>query len=93
MPVRRILKERGFKNVHIVIEQAQPDPNFSTIAYPNPEYPEAFKLAIQLGKKVDAEIIIATDPDCDRIGVAVKNPLVTIVGQASPGKLTKELIK
>jgi len=83
IPVRKILKERGFKKIYIVKEQAQPDPNFSTVAYPNPEDPAAFKLAIQLGKKMDAQIIIATDPDCDRIGVAVKNPLVTIVGQAS----------
>jgi len=72
-PVRRILKERGFKNIYIVKEQEKPDPNFSTVAYPNPEDPDAFKLAIQLGKKVDAEIIIATDPDCDRIGVAIRH--------------------
>jgi len=73
IPIRRILKERGFKNIYIVKAQEKPDPNFSTVSYPNPEDPAAFKLAIQLGKKVDAQIIIATDPDCDRIGVAVKN--------------------
>ncbi|MHC2995217.1 MAG: phospho-sugar mutase [Candidatus Atribacteria bacterium] len=71
--VRRILKERGFKNIYIVKEQEKPDPNFSTVAYPNPEDPAAFKLAIHLGQKVGAQIIIATDPDCDRIGVAVRN--------------------
>lgn len=75
IPVRRILKERGFKNIYIVKEQEKPDPNFSTVEYPNPEDPAAFKLAIQLGQKVGAQIIIATDPDCDRIGVAVKNPI------------------
>jgi len=84
IPVRRILKERGFKNIYIVKGQEKPDPNFFTVANPNPEDPTAFKLAIQLGKKVDAQIIIATDPDCDRIGVAVKNPLITIVEQRPP---------
>ena len=73
IPVRRILKERRFKNIYIVKEQEKPDPNFSTVAYPNPEDPAAFKLAIHLGQKVGAQIVIATDPDCDRIGVAVKN--------------------
>jgi len=73
IPIRRILKEQGFKNIYIVKEQEKPDPNFSTVEYPNPEDPDAFKLAIHLGQKVGAQIIIATDPDCDRIGVAVKN--------------------
>jgi len=73
IPIRRILKERGFTNVFIVKEQALPDPDFSTVKSPNPEYPAAFELAIKLGKKVGAEILIATDPDSDRIGMAVKN--------------------
>ena len=73
IPVRKILKEREFKNIYIVKEQEKPDPNFSTVAYPNPEDPSAFKLAIQLGQKVGAQIIIATDPDCDRIGVAARH--------------------
>jgi len=73
IPVRKILKEREFKNIYIVKEQEKPDPNFSTVAYPNPEDPAAFKLAIQLGQKVGAQIIIATDPDCDRIGVAARH--------------------
>ena len=73
IPIRKILKERGFKNIYIVKEQEKPDPNFSTVSYPNPEDPAAFKLALQLGKKVDAQIIIATDPDCDRIGVAARH--------------------
>ncbi len=79
IPVRKILKERGFRNIYIVEEQTQPDPNFSTVSYPNPEDPAAFKLALQLGHKVDAQIIIATDPDCDRIGLAVRNTIPTVI--------------
>ncbi|MBA7512461.1 Phosphoglucomutase [subsurface metagenome] len=74
VPIRRILKERGFTNVFVVEEQIQPDPDFSTVESPNPEYPAAFELAIKLGQKVNAEILIATDPDSDRIGMAVRNP-------------------
>ncbi len=74
IPIRKILKERGFTNVFVVEEQVQPDPNFSTVESPNPEYPAAFELAIKLGSQVGAEILIATDPDSDRIGMAVKNP-------------------
>ena len=74
IPIRRILKERGFTNIFVVEEQVQPDPDFSTVESPNPEYPAAFELAIKLGQKVNAEILIATDPDSDRIGLAVKNP-------------------
>ncbi len=74
VPIRKILKERGFSKVFVVEEQAQPDPDFSTVESPNPEYPTAFELAIKLGKKVNAEILIATDPDADRIAMAVKNP-------------------
>ena len=75
IPVRKILKERGFNNIYIVKEQENPDPDFSTVESPNPEYPEAFEMAIQLGQKVNAEVLIATDPDSDRIGMAVKNSL------------------
>lgn len=74
VPIRKILKERGFTNVFVVEKQAHPDPDFSTVESPNPEYPAAFELAIKLGSQVDAEILIATDPDADRIGLAVKNP-------------------
>ncbi|MCD5413424.1 MAG: phospho-sugar mutase [Clostridiales bacterium] len=70
--VRRVLKEIGFKNVVVVPEQESPDPNFSTVAYPNPEEEDAYVVAIKLAQKENADIIIATDPDCDRIGVAVK---------------------
>lgn len=73
IPIRKILKERGFTNVFVVEEQVQPDPDFSTVESPNPEYPAAFELAIKLGSQVGAEILIATDPDADRIGLAVKN--------------------
>jgi phosphoglucomutase len=71
--IRKILKERGFTNVFVVEEQVQPDPNFSTVESPNPEYPAAFELAIKLGNQVGAEILLATDPDADRIGLAVRN--------------------
>ncbi len=73
IPVQRVLKEIGFKNVHIVKEQEMPDGNFPTIECPNPEDKKAFKLAIDLAKKVDAEIVLATDPDADRLGVFVKD--------------------
>jgi len=72
IPVRTILKERGFTNIFVVEEQVQPDPEFSTVESPNPEYPSAFEMAIKLGKKVNADILIATDPDADRLGLAVK---------------------
>jgi len=72
IPVRTILKERGFTNIFVVEEQVQPDPEFSTVESPNPEYPAAFEMAIKLGKKVNADILIATDPDADRLGLAVK---------------------
>lgn len=77
--IRKILKERGFTNVFVVEEQVQPDPNFSTVESPNPEYPAAFEMAIKLGSQVDAEILIATDPDADRIGMAVRNPNYSVI--------------
>lgn len=73
IPVRRALKEAGFTKVTVVPEQELPDMNFSTVKYPNPEEHEAFTLAIELAAKVGADIIIGTDPDCDRVGVVVKN--------------------
>ena len=73
IPVQSVLKEIGFNNVHIVKEQEMPDGNFPTVDYPNPEDKKAFKLALELAKKVDAEIVLATDPDADRLGVFVKN--------------------
>ena len=84
-PVQRVLEEIGFKNVHIVKEQEQPDGNFPTVEYPNPEDKKAFTLAIELAKKVDAEIVLATDPDADRLGVFVKsnNEYIPLTGNMS----------
>ena len=72
-PVRRVLSEVGFKNVFVVPEQEKPDKNFSTVDYPNPEDPKAFTLAIKLAKEKNAELIVGTDPDADRIGVVVRD--------------------
>ena len=69
IPARRILDEIGFKNVYVVPEQENPDPNFTTLEYPNPEDPKAYKLALKLAKEVKADIILATDPDADRLGI------------------------
>ncbi len=73
IPVRRVLKELGFEKVYVVPEQERPDGNFPTVAYPNPESPKAFELALALAKKVDADIVLATDPDADRLGVYCKD--------------------
>lgn len=73
IPVRRILRKRGFTNVIVVPEQENPDPDFTTVGYPNPEDIKAFSYAIDLGKKENADIIIATDPDCDRVAAMVKD--------------------
>ncbi|MFX0548386.1 phospho-sugar mutase [Hathewaya histolytica] len=72
-PVRRVLSERGFTNITVVPEQENPDPDFTTVGYPNPEDTKAFKYAEALGKKIDAELLIATDPDCDRLAIEVKD--------------------
>ena len=72
-PVTRILSESGFLNVTVVKEQEKPDGNFPTCQYPNPEIREAMTLGIEYAKKLDADLLIATDPDCDRVGIAVKN--------------------
>ena len=72
-PVRRILAELGFEQVYVVPAQERPDPAFSTLKYPNPEDPEAFAMALELAKKVDADIVLATDPDADRLGIYAKD--------------------
>ncbi len=73
VPVRRVLKELGFENVYIVKEQELPDGEFPTVSYPNPEAKEAFELGLKLAKEVDADLVLATDPDADRLGVYVKD--------------------
>ncbi len=73
MLVRRVLKERGFTNIIVVPEQENPDPDFTTVGYPNPEDVKAFKYAEELGKKEAAELLIATDPDCDRLAIMVRD--------------------
>mgnify|MGYP001220135681 CR=1 FL=1 len=72
-PVMDGLHQLGFRNIHVVEEQAKPDPEFSTVSSPNPEEHQAFEMAMRLGEKVDADILIGTDPDADRLGVAVKD--------------------
>lgn len=73
VPVRRVLKELGFENVYVVKEQELPDGDFPTVSYPNPEAEEAFELGLKLAKEVDADLVLATDPDADRLGVYVKD--------------------
>lgn len=73
LPVRRILSELGFKHVYVVPEQELPDPEFTTLDYPNPEDPKAFTLALKLAKEKDADIVLATDPDADRLGIYAKD--------------------
>lgn len=95
LPVRRVLAELGFKNVYVVPEQELPDGDFPTVSYPNPEDPKAFTLALDLARKVDADIVLATDPDADRLGVYAKNPedgqYVSFTGNMS-GMLIAEYI-
>ena len=73
IPVRRVLNELGFQNVHVVPEQELPNGDFPTVSYPNPEAAEAFELGLALAKKVNADLVLATDPDADRLGVYVKD--------------------
>lgn len=73
VPVRRILSELGFKHVYVVPEQELPDPDFTTLDYPNPEDPKAFTLALKLAKEKDADVVLATDPDADRLGIYAKD--------------------
>ena len=92
--VQRALKETGFKNVHVVAAQEQPDGNFPTVGYPNPEDKKAFALALELAKEKDAHIVVATDPDCDRVGVAVKhqNDYILLTGNQTGVILTEYLL-
>ncbi len=72
-PVRRILSELGYKNLFVVPEQEDPDPEFTTLDYPNPEDPKAFELALKLAEEKDADLVLATDPDADRLGIYAKD--------------------
>ncbi|MCI8371386.1 MAG: phospho-sugar mutase [Lachnospiraceae bacterium] len=87
IPARRVLKELGFENVHVVKEQELPDGEFPTVSYPNPEAAEAFELGLKLAKEIDADLILATDPDADRLGVYVKDSksgeYITLTGNMS----------
>lgn len=95
IPARRILKELGFENVYVVKEQELPDGDFPTVSYPNPEAAEAFELGLKLAKEVDADLVLATDPDADRLGVYCKDTksgeYVTFTGNMS-GMLIAEYI-
>ena len=71
IPMREIMKRRGFSNFTLVKEQSEPDPEFTTVGYPNPEDPKAFALSIKLGKEIGAEVLIATDPDSDRMAIEI----------------------
>lgn len=87
VPVRRILKEIGFENVYVVPEQELPDGNFPTVDYPNPEAKETFTLGLKLAREVDADLVLANDPDADRLGVYVKdtktNEYISLTGNMS----------
>ncbi|MBM7560346.1 phospho-sugar mutase [Marinitoga litoralis] len=94
-PVRRVLAERGFNNVFVVPEQENPDPDFTTVGYPNPEDIKAFEYAKRLAKEKDADVIIATDPDCDRTAVMVKHngEYVPLNGNQTGAILIKYIIE
>ncbi|HNU80439.1 MAG TPA: phospho-sugar mutase [Bacillota bacterium] len=95
IPVRSALKAVGFTNVTVVPEQEQPDKDFPTVKFPNPEEHEAFTLAIELAKKQFADIIIGTDPDCDRVGAVVRNTLgeyVVLTGNQTGALLTDYML-
>lgn len=90
------LKKAGYTNVHIVEEQREPNGDFPTVKSPNPEEPEALKMAIDLANKIDGDIVIGTDPDCDRLGVAVRNldgKMVILNGNQTMLLMTDFLLK
>lgn len=94
--VRRVLKERGFTNISVVPEQENPDPNFTTAPFPNPEDTRAFQYAEKLGEKLGAELLIATDPDCDRLAIMVRNnegKYISFNGNQTGAMLVKYIIE
>ncbi len=95
IPVRKILKMRGLDNIYVVAEQEKPDPAFSTVTSPNPENPEGFFYAVNLANSVGSDLIIGTDPDCDRVGVMAKSPngeFVPLTGNQMGALLTHYII-
>lgn len=95
IPVRRILEESGFQNVYVVKEQELPDGNFPTVGYPNPENPDVFTLAIALAKEKNADIIVGTDPDADRVGAVVKDDkgdYIVLTGNMTGALLTEYIL-
>jgi len=93
VPVQHVLSQAGFTNVYVVKEQEKPDGNFPTVAYPNPEDVAAFAMAIDLAREKDADIAVATDPDCDRVGVAVKhNGEYTLLNGNMTGAILAEFL-
>ena len=94
--IPKTLKRAGYKNVHIVKEQAEPNGNFPTVASPNPEEPAALKMAMELAEKVNGDIVIGTDPDSDRVGIAVRNlegKLTLLNGNQTMIVMTEFLLK
>lgn len=94
--VRRVLKERGFTNISVVPEQENPDPNFTTAPFPNPEDTRAFQYAEKLGEKLGAELLIATDPDCDRLAIMVRNKegkYISFNGNQTGAMLVKYIVE
>lgn len=95
VPVRRVLNELGFENIYVVKEQEKPDSSFSTVKYPNPEEHEVFTRAIEMAKELGADLILGTDPDCDRVGVVVKNnegEYVVLTGNQTGALLTHYIL-
>lgn len=95
IPVRRVLKEIGFNNVHVVPEQELPDSNFTTVSYPNPEDPKAFTLAMKLADELSADVVVGTDPDADRVGAVVKNSAgeyVILTGNMTGALITEYIL-
>ena len=94
--VRRVLKERGFTSITVVPEQENPDPDFTTVPFPNPEDVRAFKLAENLGHKINAELLIATDPDCDRLAIMVRDKdgkYISFNGNQTGAMLVKYIVE